>query len=171
GLLSLLGDDACDVFELAQRFGKEFGAVVRVVKAAELLGFVETPGQDVRLTDLGRQVVGGSTETQKSLVREQVSRLKIFELLLRLIKVQPEQSLSDVELLRELQAALPHEKPRPLFRTLLSWGRYTELISYDQRKHVIRLYEAKVAKARPAHAPSPAPPPSAPPPAPPPATP
>jgi len=158
GLLSLLGDDECDVFDLVERFGKEFGAVLRVVKAAELLGFLETPGQDVRLTALGRQVIRGSTEEQKRLVREQLCRLKIFELLLRLIKVQENQTLPDEELLRELQAALPHEKPKPLFRTLLSWGRYTELISYDQRHHVIRLYEAGARKGRPADAPPPAPP-------------
>ena len=166
GLLSLLGDNECDVFDLAERFGKEFGSVVRVVKAAELLRFVETPGQDVRLTALGRQVVQGSTENQKRLVREQVGRLKIFELLLRLIKVQENHILPEEELLRELQVAMPHEKPRPLFRTLLSWGRYTELISYDQRHHVIRLYEAGTRKGRPAAVPPPArptPPPSVPP--------
>ncbi len=44
GLMSLLGDEPQDVFDLAEKFGKEFGAVVRIVKAAELLGFVQTPG-------------------------------------------------------------------------------------------------------------------------------
>ena len=159
GLLSLLGDSECDVFDLAERFGKEFGAVVRLVKAAELLGFVQTPGQDVLLTPLGHEVVAGSTETQKRIVREQLCRLKIFELLLRLIKVQENQALPDEELLRELQIALPHEKPKPLFRTLLSWGRYTELISYDQRHHVIRLYEAGSRRSRSATPPPAATPP------------
>jgi hypothetical protein len=46
--MSLLGDEPHDLFDLAEKFGKEFGAVVRIVKAAELLGFVQTPGQDVR---------------------------------------------------------------------------------------------------------------------------
>jgi hypothetical protein len=101
-------------------------------------------------------------------------KLKIFELLVRLIKVQENQTLPSEELARELQAALPHEKQKPLFRTLLSWGRYAEIISLDQRKHVIRLYEAKApGKAKTAQlAPPAAPPPAPPPPAPqPPATP
>ncbi len=142
GLMSLVGDDECDVFQLAERFGKEFGAVVRVVKAAELLGLVETPGQDVRITPLGREVLAGSTISQKRVIREQLLKLKIFELLIRLIKVQENQQLSEENLLRELQTALPHEKPRPLFRTLLNWGRYTELISYDQRSHMIAVYQS-----------------------------
>jgi hypothetical protein len=121
--------------------------------------------------------VNSSTADQKRIVREQLMKLKIFELLVRLIKVQENQCLPSEELIRELQAALPHEKPRPLFRTLLSWGRYAEIISLDQRRHVIRLYEAKGAgRAKPpgrrltppiAPPPTPAAPPATPPAAPP----
>jgi NitT/TauT family transport system ATP-binding protein len=146
--MSLIGDEPYDLFDLAEKFGKEFGAVVRIVKAAELLGFVETPGQDVRITPLGNELTSSSTVDQKRIIREQLMKLKIFELLVRLIKVQEDQTLKSEELLRELQAALPHEKPRPLFRTLLSWGRYAEIISLDQRRHVIRLYEAKGVRAK-----------------------
>jgi NitT/TauT family transport system ATP-binding protein len=167
GLMSLLGDEPQDLFDLAEKFGKEFGAVVSIVKAAELLGFVQTPGHDVQMTQLGKEVTGASTADQKRIVREQLMKLKIFELLVRLIKVQEDQCLPSEELARELQAALPHEKQKPLFRTLLSWGRYAEIISLDQRKHVIRLYEAKApGKVKTAHPPPPAaPPPAAPPPA------
>lgn len=141
GLLALLGDQPNDVFELAERFGKEFGYVVRVVKAAELLGFVQTPQQDVILTPSGQALVNASTGEQKRLVREQLMKLKIFELLVRLIKVQDQQQIAAEDILVELQAALPHEKPRPLFRTLLSWGRYAEILTFDQRRHILRLYE------------------------------
>ena len=143
GLITLLGDAPCDVFELAERLGKEFGYVVRVVKAAELLGLVRTPEHDVIITPLGHEVINASTADQKRLVREQLMNLKIFDLLVRLIRVQENQAITDEDLLRELQAALPHEKTRPLFRTLLSWGRYAEIISYDQRRHVVRLYGEK----------------------------
>lgn len=154
GLISLVGDSECDVFDLAERLGKEFGSVVRVVKAAELLGLVETPGQEVRITAFGREILAGSTVSQKTAIRERLMELKIFELLIRLIKVQENQQLTEEELLRELQAALPHEKPRPLFRTLLAWGRYAELISYDQRTHLIMLYQPAGTKRSSDKAPS-----------------
>ena len=141
--MTLLGDEPTDVFELAERFGKEFGSVVSVVKAAEMLEFVQTPEHDVLLTALGRTLVAASTTEQKRLVRDQLLKLKIFELLVRLIKVQENQHLLVEDLLRELQIALPHEKPRLLLRTLLSWGRYAEIISYDQRRHILRVYEAR----------------------------
>jgi NitT/TauT family transport system ATP-binding protein len=142
GLLALLGDEPNDVFELAERFGKEFGYVVRVVKAAELLDLVETPQQDVILTALGKQLTAASTNDQKDIVKAQLMKLKIFDLLVRLLKVHDNHQITSEELLRELQAALPHEKPKPLFRTLLSWGRYTGIISFDQRRHIVTLYEA-----------------------------
>jgi NitT/TauT family transport system ATP-binding protein len=165
GLMSLIGEEPQDLFDLSEKFGKEFGSVVRLVKAAELLGFVQTPGQDVLVTPLGKELANSSTSDQKRIVREQLMKLKIFELLVRLIRVQENQCLPSEELVRELTAALPHEKPRPLFRTLLSWGRYAEIISLDQRRHVIRLYEAKGAGRSkvPAALPPVAPPPAGPP--------
>jgi NitT/TauT family transport system ATP-binding protein len=166
GLLALLGDQPTDVFDLAERFGKEFGYVVSVVKAAELLEFVQTPQHDVILTPMGVSLVAASTEEQKRIIREQLLKLKIFELFIRLIKVQEDQHLPVEELLRELQAALPHEKPKPLFRTLLSWGRYAEIISYDQRRHIIRLYESRGSHRIRTQAPAPAAKPPAAPPAP-----
>jgi len=59
-----------------------------------------------------------------------------------LMRVHENHQITSEELLRELQAALPHEKPKPLFRTLLSWGRYAGIISFDQRRHIVTLYEA-----------------------------
>ncbi|MEO6996217.1 MAG: nitrate/sulfonate/bicarbonate ABC transporter ATP-binding protein [Lacunisphaera sp.] len=150
GLLGLIDHDGSDVFELAEKVRKEFGAVVRLVKAAELLGLVRTPGQDVEITPLGFDALAASQGEQRRIVREQLLKLKIFELLVRLIKVQENQILPDEELIRELTIALPHEKPRQLFRTLLSWGRYSEIISYDQRRHVLRLYESS-RRGRAAH--------------------
>jgi NitT/TauT family transport system ATP-binding protein len=165
GLLGLLDQESVDVFELAERLGKEFGAVVRLIKAAELLGLVNTPGQEVAVTPLGRETLAAAPVEQKRIVREQLLKLKIFDLLVRLIRVQEDQVLRDDSLIQELTIALPHEKPRQLFRTLLSWGRYAEIISYDQRKHVIRLYDARRHLRLPPVAPPPAQPGETPPPA------
>jgi NitT/TauT family transport system ATP-binding protein len=161
GLIALVGDQPCDIFELAERLGKEFGYVVRIVKAAELLGLVQTPEHDVLITPLGHELIGASTADQKRLIREQLMKLKIFDLIVRLIRVQENQAMPDEDFLRELQVALPHEKPRPLFRTLLSWGRYAEIISYDQRRHLVRLYDGRRSHKNSVPPPPPSTPPAA----------
>ena len=143
GLLALLPEKTCDIFDIAELLGRDFGSVVNLVKAGELLELVKTPGQDVIITDFGRQVLAATTFDQRHLLREKILKLKIFELLIRLINVQEDKILTDDVLLAELQALLPHEKPRVIFRTLVSWGRYAEIIQYEQRGHQMRLYERK----------------------------
>lgn len=143
GLLARLPAEAIDIFDIAERLGRDFGSVVNLVKAAELLELVRTPGQDVIITDFGKQVLAASMLDQKKILREKILKLKIFELLVRLINVQEEKILTDDALLSELQALLPHEKPRVIFRTLVNWGRYAEIIQHDQRRHQMRLYERK----------------------------
>ena len=58
GLLEVLDDRGGteDVFDLVEDSGSEFGKVMAVVKAAELLDFVDTPKQDVVLAESGRAV-------------------------------------------------------------------------------------------------------------------
>ena len=140
GLIDLLPDEPCDIFDLAEKLGKEFGAVVRVVKGAELLELVSTPGQDVHITELGKKLLAASLHDRKALLREQMMKLKLFELLVRLINLQPDKELAEELLLQELQTILPHEKPRLLLRTLINWGRSTEILTYDQRRHLLRCY-------------------------------
>jgi NitT/TauT family transport system ATP-binding protein len=122
---------------------------------------VQTPEHDVIITPLGHAVINASTAEQKRLVREQLLKLKVFDLIVRLIRVQENQEMPEEDFLRELQVALPHEKTRPLFRTLLSWGRYAEIISYDQRHHLVRLYDGRRGHKSPASNGNP-PPPAAP---------
>ncbi len=143
GLLARLPAEAIDIFDIAERLGRDFGSVVNLVKAAELLELVRTPGQDVLITDFGRQVLAASTLDQKKLLREKILKLKIFELLIRLINVQEDKTLTDDTLLAELRALLPHEKPRVIFRTLVNWGRFAEIIQHDQRSHQMRLFTRK----------------------------
>ena len=143
GLLAMLPAEAIDIFDIAERLGRDFGSVVNLLKASELLELVQTPGQNVIITEFGRQVLAASTLDQKKLLREKILKLKIFELLTRLINVQEDKVLADDTLLAELQALLPHEKPRVIFRTLVNWGRFAEIIQHDQRRHQMRLYERK----------------------------
>ncbi|HSI84227.1 MAG: nitrate/sulfonate/bicarbonate ABC transporter ATP-binding protein [Candidatus Methylacidiphilales bacterium] len=147
GLLAILGDEAWDWFDLAEELGREFGGVLNVVKAAELLGLVNTPGQEVVITELGRRVESAQVGDRVNLLRAQIEKLKIFELLLRLILVQENQELKTEVLLHEIQTLFPHENPRDLFKTLLNWGHYAELISFDKDEEIIRLgdYHAKLA--------------------------
>src|SRR5262249_44772774 len=57
-----------DIFDLAQAIGKDFGQTLYLVKAAELLGLVDTPKQSVVLTQAGNQFVEGDINVRKGML-------------------------------------------------------------------------------------------------------
>ena len=58
GLLELLDahQGERDIFHLAIEIHKEFGHLINIAKAAELLDFVDTPKQKILLTELGKDL-------------------------------------------------------------------------------------------------------------------
>ncbi len=43
--------------------------------------------------------------------------------------------------MQELAILLPYDKPEQLFDTIIAWGRYAELIDYDQATHTVLMQE------------------------------
>src|SRR5262245_57138901 len=80
GLLEVLDDAGgrYDVFRLARDINYELGDILMVIKAAEMLGFVETPGADVVLTSLGGKLLRARVNARKQLLKEQLKKLPIF---------------------------------------------------------------------------------------------
>src|SRR5258705_7662479 len=80
GLLEVLDDAGGrhDVFRLARDVNFELGEILQVIKAAEMLGFVETPGADVVLTAVGGKLLKGKVNARKQLLKEQLRKLPIF---------------------------------------------------------------------------------------------
>lgn len=50
------------MYSSSHEFGKEFSELINIVKAAEMLGFIETPKQRTILTPLGRRFANMDTE-------------------------------------------------------------------------------------------------------------
>ncbi|MCR4404817.1 MAG: AAA-associated domain-containing protein [Candidatus Acetothermia bacterium] len=133
GLLELLDDRGGreDIYRLADELGYELGELLAVIQAAELLGFLETPGGDVLLLPLGKRAIEGDTNLKKALFKEQLRRLGLFRHLSDYLQAREGQAASREEILEELAHLLPQEDPEQLFETLLNWGRYGELFGYD----------------------------------------
>lgn len=131
GLLSILEDAApgASVYTLSNAIGREFGEVIALVTAAELLGFVETPGNEVRLTDLGLRFHAAHREERRALFAVQLQKLGLFRHILELL--QGSGPLAETRALEELSAALPYDNPQQLLHTMVAWGRYAGLLDYD----------------------------------------
>ncbi|HUE37964.1 MAG TPA: nitrate/sulfonate/bicarbonate ABC transporter ATP-binding protein [Candidatus Binatia bacterium] len=141
GLVEVIHDQGSHInlFELATRLRLEIGHVILAVKAAELLDLVDTPKQDVLLTATGRELVGADTNLRKQIFQRQLLQTPTFTFVVEQLRRAPERRLPK-EILEEcLVMNLPDEPHETLFETIVSWGRYGELIGYDPDTAVVYL--------------------------------
>lgn len=134
GLLEVLEDRSGteDGYKLARDLNYDFGELLKVMKAGEILGLVETPGGDIVLQPLGREFLAGDINQRKLILRERLRKNGLFNYLVRLLKGQPDRSLDKEVVLEHLAMLLPNEDPERLFSTIVNWGRFAELFGYNK---------------------------------------
>jgi NitT/TauT family transport system ATP-binding protein len=133
GLMEIVRDhgNQIDVFKLDQLTEYDFGHTIAVVKAGELLGFLDTPKNQVLLTDLGRRFLDADINGRKSMFRDQVLSLGTFRFVLHLLKEANNHRLSKEIIEEELAVRLTTEDVEKVFNTIVGWGRMAEIFGYD----------------------------------------
>lgn len=134
GLLELLEDRGGreDGYKIARDLQFKFGDLLKVMKAAEILGLVSTPAGDVVLDTLGKQFLDSDVNQRKLLIREQLKKHPLFSYLVRLLRGQEDRSLAKEVVLEHLAMLLPSEPPMRMFQTIVNWGRFAELFGYNK---------------------------------------
>jgi NitT/TauT family transport system ATP-binding protein len=134
GLLELLEDRGGreDGYKIARDLNFKFGDLLKVMKAAEIFGFVSTPAGDVVLEPLGKQLLEAKINERKLIVREQLKKHGLFSYFVRLLHGQENKSLTKEVVLEHLAMLLPSEKPERQFQTMVNWGRFAELFGYNK---------------------------------------
>jgi NitT/TauT family transport system ATP-binding protein len=141
GLLSILHDqpDLNNVYDISDEIGKEFGETIAIVKAAEILEFVNTPKDRVEFTELGRRFFRSDRATRKQIFAEQVQKLRLFHIILAYLETQEEVSAETVT--HDIATALPYENPEKILQTMVAWGRYAGLMDYNANTDMVTLPE------------------------------
>ena len=117
-----------DGYKIARDLNIKFGDLLKVMKAAEILGFVSTPAGDVVLEPLGKQFLEAKINERKLILREQLKKHSLFSYFIRLLRGQENKSLSKEVVLEHLAMLLPSEKPERQFATMVGWGRYRRAV-------------------------------------------
>ena len=144
GLLEVLENEGdLELFELTQRIDVPLTQLLLVVKAAELLGWVATPGQRVEMTAEGRRLIAADIATRKRLLNARLREIFVFHLIVKMLKRSGTGEVAEGEVVSELERHFPRESPGRLLRTVTGWGRYGELFKYSStRKAFFGLREA-----------------------------
>ena len=131
GLTNVVLPQPRNIFELGNDLGYEFSKLLVIIKAAELLDLVTTPGENVLLTETGRRFLAADGSQRKAILREKMIALPLFDRLLRVIEAEPDKQISIVEFFDYLREWCPRESLPVLARTIIGWGRFAGLISYS----------------------------------------
>jgi len=141
GLVQMLKPEPESLFALAGRLKKDFSTFLAVVKAAELIDLVETPGQAARLTPSGIDFQKADPQHRKKLIHDLLLGLKIFKHLADRIDQSETKEITEEEALHDLAQIFPNERPKALFKNLVGWARYAELFSFDPRTAILKKFE------------------------------
>jgi NitT/TauT family transport system ATP-binding protein len=141
GLLEILHDHGgcMDVFHLDNLTDYDFGHTLAVVKAAEMFDLIETPGNTVVLTEIGRPLLSADMNARKQLIRRQLLRLGTFQLIARILREAKDGRLPAEVVREELAVRLPMQDVEAVFKTAVGWGRFAEMLEYDAGGEVLSL--------------------------------
>jgi hypothetical protein len=134
GLLAYLelhgGKD--DVSHIAAQISRDFGRVLIVAKAAQLLEFVTMPQHQVMLNDEGHRFVKASPADRKTIWREHILQLRLFRETQEMLR--REGGPIDGDMVREtLILNLPGVNYEKGFDTFVNWSGYGDLFVYDDK--------------------------------------
>jgi NitT/TauT family transport system ATP-binding protein len=127
GLVQMLSG-AESIFAMATRLKKDFATFLAVIKAAELIDLVETPGQTVRLTKAGEAFKKATDRIEHAETKE----------------------ITEEEVLEDLGKLFPNERPKVIFRTMVGWARFSELFSFDPRRAILKRFSKEYLGKPPA---------------------
>jgi NitT/TauT family transport system ATP-binding protein len=131
GLVSILRDspERSNIYDISDEIGCEFGETIAIVKAAEILELIDTPGHDVKLTELGRRFAAADCLGQQAIFAEQVFKLRLFHIIIALLKEY--EQIEAERVIKDIASALPYDNPEKTFETMIAWGRYAGLMDHN----------------------------------------
>jgi len=134
GLLEFLNDRGGeeDLYHLAEELLMEVDDLFPIVDAAVLLGFADSAQGDVRMTAAGKQFASADIVARKKLFRKAVlSNVALIQQIRNALERKSDRAVP-LEFFRDiLDEHLPNEEAQRQIETVLNWGRYAEIFTYD----------------------------------------
>jgi NitT/TauT family transport system ATP-binding protein len=126
-----------DVFRIAQETNQEFGRVITVVKAAEMLDLVDTPKRMVQLTALGVRFVKAPLPERKEIWSRELLQIRLFKDVADMLARAPGHTVDRDVVLETIALLLPSEDYEKTFDHLIAWGRFGNLLAYDEDRQCL----------------------------------
>ncbi len=149
GLLEALAEkpgDRADIYQFVEELKVDSDHVLRLTEAAELLGFATVEKGDISLTSLGQTFADASILARKEIFATRIRRLPTFRWMLNMLEKADKHELEWDVIQSALELEFPAAEAEKQVEIAVNWGRYAEILAYDDDKAAIYLEAAPVAK-------------------------
>jgi len=147
GLLEHLAElpgDRADIYRLATALGVGTDHLLSLIEAAEVLGFATVAQGDAMLTTLGETFAEASILGRKAIFAARLRRVPLFRWLLTLLRASRGQRLNREVVQTALELEFLPDLAEQQVAIAVDWGRYAELLAYDDADEVFYLESEKV---------------------------
>ncbi len=128
-----------DLYRLAEELRVDSDHLLRLTEVAELLGFATIGKGDIVLTPLGETFAEASILARKEIFATRIRRLPIFRWLLTMLRKAEKHQLKWEVVQTALELEFPEEEAYRQLDTAVDWGRYAEILAYEDASEVIYL--------------------------------
>lgn len=141
GLMEILDDigGQGDVFRLARDLQMELDDILPVIDAGKLMGFVRVANGDLMLTQVGKTLLRSDINQRKDLLWDQLLKIKVFQELVADLKSRKRPQATRDHFIELFDQQMSDEDSEKLFKTVVDWGRFAELIGYDPEEEIVYL--------------------------------
>ncbi len=142
GLLEHLGElphNRADIYKLVDDLSVDTDILLRLIEVAELLGFARIEKGDILLTPLGETFADASILARKEIFATRIRRVPIFRWLLSMLRSASNQRLDWDVVHTALELEFHSEEAERQLNTIIDWGRYAEVLAYDDDDEVLYL--------------------------------
>jgi NitT/TauT family transport system ATP-binding protein len=142
GFLELLEDlnERTDLYKLAERFVMDIEDFFPIIELASMLNFTKVIEGDIELTSEGIQFARATVLERKELFKEQlVKNVPFITQMTNVLQTKSNKHMN-IEFFEDLIAhTLGEELAKAQIQLLVNWGRYAELLGYDEETKLVYL--------------------------------
>jgi len=137
--LSELPANRQDIYRLPEELKVDPSHILSLAETAEILGFAYVEKGDINLTSLGETFAEASIQARKEIFATRIRRLPLVRWLTTMLTHSENHALDWDVIHTALELEFPTDEAEKQLDTLINWGRYAELISYNDDKALVYL--------------------------------
>jgi NitT/TauT family transport system ATP-binding protein len=131
-----------NVHDLSRDLQMRSDDLLAIVEATDILGLADLQERHVLLTPVGMKFADVDLDEEKALFREHaLEHVSLLRYIVRELEASPTHTIDAERILDDLEHSFSGEEARRQFETVVDWGRYAELFTYNDADGELRLDE------------------------------